>query len=851
MGILGDGVTAGTLASEINKLTEQQSVAVARANQAQAQKTAANNASVNASATVGNETNISNPKPNQALPQLSDPPTPQYYSGMPSKQNLVQAPLAGGDAVPWLGATPKARVNDVDWVGNTFMLTHLTTNKTATNTSADDFMWMFYSTAMDKFTNTSIGGNIVINPLPKFCRFADPPYGKLTGMVDHLTKDTTIGGGMGVGYSEAFDDHNQRVYLRFGFPEYKGLVTFFTGFYDAESSMLGREGRLLPRAGYAIGKIVGTAVATVIAVGFIPVISGAIVGLTLFNMMMKRPSTRYYDIKSSMPVFWQRANLIAMELGANKRIFGRNAPETWSKTTDYQQATLDLGNKSDFNQNSLQEVSDLMGETLFSKDGAFDLLMVVRKAQRMKKIMEDEMDRIGSTATSPEDLRNKLDSFNRNFKYKQTGGEKIATVLARYYSSPFGIPIPDSMNNDPSREAMASKLSKVGLDTEVVAQNDPNAQETAANQATTNDTGSAPTSKEDALNKLNAAAQGYAQFDNITKPVLRQDPNDKEGTTRKVEAPGWWERFWPTVKAQVDGGGEWCCFRVDKIESLTESFTNNTGPSEIQSKINQTASSMQAARFSMSDFNTGFAAIDTAIDTIRSTIAGAASGFMLDGLIQLSGAGFVDIPDRYIDSSSDIGNTSFSMTLKAPYGNRLSQFFNIDVPIAMLLAAALPISHGNQSYGAPMLCEMYMPGKAVTRLGMITNLTINRGGDGNSWSNLGDCLSVDVQFQVKNLSTVVHAPITTALEKILPPWSGIFGEDNAYNDYLDVLGNMSLKELANPGLNVWLNLSKKSMALKARFGPASIAGWVGDTYPARVAAHIRRMTGGGSAAYYY
>ena len=60
MGILGDGVTAGTLASEMKKLAEQQSAAVARANQAQAAKTAANNANVNASATVGNEKNISN-----------------------------------------------------------------------------------------------------------------------------------------------------------------------------------------------------------------------------------------------------------------------------------------------------------------------------------------------------------------------------------------------------------------------------------------------------------------------------------------------------------------------------------------------------------------------------------------------------------------------------------------------------------------------------------------------------------------------------------------------------------------------------------------------------------------------
>ena len=146
----------------------------------------------------------------------------------------------------------------------------------------------------------------------------------------------------------------------------------------------------------------------------------------------------------------------------------------------------------------------------------------------------------------------------------------------------------------------------------------------------------------------------------------------------------------------------------------------------------------QAARFSLSDFNTGFDAIDTVVKSAKKAISGVASGMQLDGLLSLTGAGFVDIPERWEDSSADFPSASYTVPLRAPYGDLLSQFINIDVPLACFLAAALPISHGSQSYGAPFLCEMYIRGKNVIRLGMPSSLSVTRGTGNLGWSPDGE-----------------------------------------------------------------------------------------------------------------
>ena len=89
-----------------------------------------------------------------------------------------------------------------------------------------------FTTASNKFTDTTLGGNFCINPPPQFTRYADPK-------IIPLTKASK---GQGRYYSEAIDDNGQRVTMRFGLPEFNSMDRFFTSFLDPGMAALARRG---------------------------------------------------------------------------------------------------------------------------------------------------------------------------------------------------------------------------------------------------------------------------------------------------------------------------------------------------------------------------------------------------------------------------------------------------------------------------------------------------------------------------------------------------------------------------------------------------------------------------------
>lgn len=85
----------------------------------------------------------------------------------------------------------------------------------------------YSSTADMKFTSTSPGMNIAVNPKPQFTRYCDVRRkGKISTRPDVTveTKGHPNGLGMGPYYSEAIDDNQQRIFMRFGTPSYTPLL---------------------------------------------------------------------------------------------------------------------------------------------------------------------------------------------------------------------------------------------------------------------------------------------------------------------------------------------------------------------------------------------------------------------------------------------------------------------------------------------------------------------------------------------------------------------------------------------------------------------------------------------------
>lgn len=769
------------------------------------------------------------------------------------------------NSAPHLAINGTGIQRDKDWVKTSFMLPHVPSTPTVGMLTDDDRQWLYFTTAQFKFTNTGLGGNFTVNPPPKYTRYADIPTGTwvngvvskgLDGQLSAPARDRMWPGGMGRFYSESIDDNSFNLHMRFGMPEYKGVVTFFTGFYDVDASRLAREGRG-PGLAYLTAKLIGT----VMALPYLPLIL-AYKGAMIF---LNRPSTKYYTSKPTMPLYWSRVNMIALHIAMSKGIIPKGTVYKAKGTKSiYEEAGVEFpGLTEDMMKDEYAILHERFPKWfngsgkkgLFTGGGSLDVQAIIGTPHRVARETQLRLQQVAMSATTPEEVRKKIHDNLTTYGYdKSIRSMPIDRYLKDYFDSRLGslaYAKPDPMT-DQIKTVIADRLANNpsgvmsdgtgGLDASSTGNQTTGAvansgQATGTNMAvsTAAEAGGGTTSTDTGAYDAGQNAKNYASYDGLIFPVLESivdAATGEESITRShpnTDSPD----LMNYVVNTASQSNQWLTLRVDHPGTVSESFSNSTTQSEIQSKINSAASGMQAARFSLSDFNTGFAVVDTVVDTVRQTISGLASGLSLDGLIQLTGTGFVDIPERWDSASADFPTASYTMQLRAPYGHPLSHFINIDVPLACILAAVLPISHGNQSYGQPFLVELYVPGKNVIRLGMITSVSITRGTGNMGWAVDNSPLGVDVSFTIKDLSTIMHAPIDAGLTSSLKLWKGVLPQDNAFQDYLAILGNMTVEEMTTDTSRLLLNWGVKKAMLKTAFSKSSIAANVMSTTPGR------------------
>lgn len=716
---------------------------------------------------------------------------------------------------------------DKDWMNNSLLLP-LSPDRGDLRISDKTYAWMYYSTADTKFTNTTLGGNFSINNPPQFTTFADPPTGLFADTRNQEMIEAGMDRGMGQYYSESIDDHAHLVTLRFGVPEYKGLFTFFTGFYNIKMATLANQGRTSTSLFYLAANVVGSVLA-------------APINLVLFlnkgwNFMMGRPSTRYYWLKVAMPMYWNRVNLISNHLAAVLGI----VPEGDIKDANGNTPFIDIGaaegpalteNESKYTSYAFDIVKDQMPE-LFTPSGGIDIYRVAHKANRMAAAAKEALLAAGTTAAGPEEFAKAVQAHISNFPSLAKEVEKSTLSLRDYqllyHESILGATTMevDGEQVDVTRRDAITDYANERVQESIdrgdrfgnqggAAPVDPNA--TPAVDAEGNPVvNSAPVSapiSEGATNmagtKTNETIKNYANQDSYILPVLSYNEETAE-LEIKGGAQDSDKKLIGFMESAYTQGAEYISFKVDHVETMDESWSNNAGEAEITSTINGMSETVRAAKFSFSNFNTGFAVVDAPIKMITDTITGFMDSFHISGLAALAGTGLVDIPQVYKDSSTSFPSANYNMELRTPYGDPLSIYLNLYIPLISLMAGALPISHGNQSYGAPMLCQLFDPGRNNIKLGMIDSLSVTRGTGDVGWNPEGLPLGLDVSFSVMDLSSIMHMPIDTGLSGILP-FSGIFGGENAYSDYIATIGNLNIDDQVNPSRKIAINMAIKKI----------------------------------------
>lgn len=597
--------------------------------------------------------------------------------------------------------------------------------------------------AEEKFTDTTLGGNIAINPPPQFCRNADL---KVKGKF-------SASQGMGRYYSEALDDRGQFVHMRMGVPQYNSMIGFLKGFYNISLGDLANYGRAESSL-YEIGQVAGY------------VISAPLQPILWFrefvNFIASKPNTRFYNVKPTMPLYWNAVSTIVNSIGVNMGLIGRQVQEAEEKTKGKMDPSAPLAGEN-------KAIYDSMAGEFFGgamlENGGLDVYKMATRAAR---------------------LANK----NRN---------RIADLH-------------ESASN---WDQLVAKLQDALFDNY---------------------------SKADAEPKKNL--ENYiASYHGLT--VAK--PSEGEKNHEKSDLDGYKDGFGDFLEAELADGAAFITLRVDSTGESSESFSNSVGESSIASRLNSSISDKRNLKFDTAGFNISDDMFTDAIEGfasgVKNLIKGGLDSVGLGGLAGLAGGGYVDIPQVYQNSSADLPRMSYTMELRSPYGNDMARFQNLYVPLAMVLAAGLPLSTGPQSYTSPFLVELYSQGRAQTRLGMIDSIEVTRGVGNMGWNNRNQALGIDVSFSIVDLSNVVHMPITSGFGPIESSTGGvfskdIFADDTAFNDYMALLGGLSMMDQIYPVNKLRLRSALRRAAWAQMQSPAYHANWIAGTGVGQLASGI-------------
>ena len=716
-------------------------------------------------------------------------------------------------------------LRDSDWIRSSFMLSE-------DNTYEQSRQYRVFNTASMKYTTTRLGYNWAINTPPQRTRHADIKFGgdtaastRMLAMVDNKkgkidlnskeykddVKNTgTATLGMGRWYSEAIDDNNQLIHMSFGVPNFRGLVSFFTGFYDHELGILANEGRandLLFTAGKVLGFVIILPYWKWVALGRVAnwVVNGG------------APPTSYYSMNRKMHLYWKRADFIANSLAANLGIVPRTFDSPFSADLSKQTQA------SEMNPNYSRWFKEFAPD-LFEEGGKLKLYNIAIRAQRLANKRYKDLESLTESNKPINQRRAEMAKYIQNWHIQNDpGGSTIEAELIKY----FKVDQTDPTKNFNSKNASGS-----------IARTESLTSQLAAKMA---GSGSVADADVSGLNQTDSFGDELLNPTDILYPSGAKYNEDK-GIFETIG--GWFmsKESLDILEAENNQGSQWVTFKVDFNGTVSESFSNSFGAPSIKEKINGMSGAARQARFDFSDGKLGIGGVDQVLEGLQSFATGAVAGVGLSGLIALSGSAFTDFPDTWQDSSADWPSQSFTMKLRPWAGNKMSQFLYMYVPISLLLAAALPLSTGSQSYTAPFLCEMWSRGRNTIRLGMIDSLEIQRGVGNMGWNNENEPLGIDITFTVKDLSTVMHAPISSfgGVLGSLNPISQLFPNDSRFNDYLATLGNLSMADQTQAMRKLSLNMTKYGLNWNSFWSKGRFYNWYGSTWMGGLAANFTR-----------
>lgn len=622
-----------------------------------------------------------------------------------------------------------------------------------------------FSTVSLKFTDTSLGGNYAINAKPQFTRYADTRSTGRLGSREEVRLGS-FNGRLGMGrYYSEAIDDNAQI-IHMRF----GVPSYnsLTQFFSGfYNSSAGR----LARTGrttdffHAVGFLVGA----VFQIRFYPLLALNALGF-IARFFFGAPTSRFYYLKPTMAVYWGAVNSMVNKIAVGKGLF-----PMFLESDENQ--TINKAYKLD--PVTLKNLHTMM-PNIISADGGFDIYAAASRAERMR-IQADNL------------------AFEKS---NQPGADTDFTGFVK-------------------KESQEKLVQDNGILGKVVKYRD-------ALQLYLDSEGSQVNKGADDFERdIKAIPGSDPNSKNKTKGNPLNDPNNPDKT--RTFLSGWWNY----LKAEFNDGAAFATFRVDYTGPIQESFANSVRDSDIASKLNGISSGARSMSFSFAGGSNIGGAVGKVADFVtggvKSFLGGALDSIGAGGLIGLGAGAFVDIPKHWESSSAQLPRSQYTMTLSSPYGNVISQMQNIYIPLSMILAGALPLSTGKQSYTSPFICELWDKGRHQTRLGMIENVSITRGTSNLGFNKDGKAMAVEVSFSIVDMSSVMHMQIAKGFFQ--NEENGVFDDESVFSDYMNTLAGVSLHQQFHMMPKLKLRLARTIRNLQSLGSAAAWAQIVNERTP--------------------
>lgn len=654
---------------------------------------------------------------------------------------------------------------DKYWVVNAFMVP-------AKDLKPADAYGSIFDADTFKFTDTSMGGSISLNVFPQFTRYADIKMPSQVMDRNDVTVTSMAGNfGMGHYYSEALDDNSVNVYLEFGVPNFNNILFYFLSATDYRTAVIANEGR--SPLFYDIGKLTGTA-ALILAFPYITIPALLIKGLVSFlgDMGVFPGRFDYYSVKPTMFNYWSSVNslvtMMATELGILAPAFMSN--------TDNTKVGFPVG----LDQSSLDAMKKMMPGILTTGNVINVHAMVGAAQKRFVKLRKKQLKTIKDLAAAA-DISITGDHSSDLSKVKLKADDLKAP--ADLWDE----------NGDLYTQVQNTKMYslKKGQDKD--------------------------TSLIDYLKSLGSGGTKKAFTDTSTKLKRK---------LRKEDSSGYLSSAFDTLSTVFNEGARYAIFKVESLGSVSESFSSNTTTVDTIETVNSMGKTWRSLKFNMDGGN--LPGVSNVIHAVTDFAVGHLDGITM-GLSNVVGSFLsgmnLDAPMRWDDSSFNLPTLSFKMRLISPSAHPMAQLRGIYIPLASIMAAALPRATGPRSYTSPFVCTMFLRGYQRITLGMITSLSISRGTSNLPFNKYMKPLAVDVDFTVTDFSQVVTSPTPSTL---MSSGSVAYDDESGISRYISSLCGRDLFSSTHISSRFKIKFSNflKSYALAVQ--PETIGAMVGD-----------------------